>query len=304
MVVLRWIVLLAAVAALQGQQPVFRSVTDVVPVWVSVDDSFGSPLEDLDTADLAVTVGNAAVPIETVARGNTSLAMTVMVQTGYGRHGHAALPEPAVVEGVFAAIASQLADDDRVRLGSFGVETVLSPVDTSDGALLRLMASEEIWMRPGWNALWSGLFAGIDTVPQSPGRRVLLVIGDGVNSADGVRDGSTTLLGRTRGGATEASVLARALEAHVTVVALSLSSRKPAGLVARLAEETGGTATLLESGESERMVARMFGALRDYWLLGVRVPDTQRGVQKIVVSSRRAGVRVVSQRRALHHVPK
>lgn len=301
---MRWIVLLAAFAAFQGQAPVFRSATNVVPVWVSVENSLGAPVEDIAAADLTITVGDSAAQVETVARGMRALTISLMVQTGYGRHGHSALPDSAVVEATFRAVAGRLTAEDRIRLGSYGLETVLSPIDTNDGTLLRLMAAEEVWMRPGWNALWSGLFAGIDAIPQSPGRRVLLVIGDGVNSADGVSDGSTTNLGRTIGGATETSVLVRALEADVTLVALSLTSGKPAARLARLAELTGGTATAQEYDKIDQNLARMIDSLRDYWILGVRVPDTLRGVQKITVSSRRAGMRVVSHRRAHHPVLK
>lgn len=301
---MRGVFLLAAFTVLPAQVPVFRSATTVVPVWVSVASSTGVPIEDVSTADLAVTVGDAAAQVETVARGNRALAMTVMVQTGYGRHGHSALPDSAVVEATFRAVASQLTAEDRIRLGSYGLETVLSPIVTNDGTLLRLMAAEEVWIRPGWNALWSGLFAGIDAIPQSPGRRVLLVIGDGVNSADGVRDGSTTSLGRTIGGATEDSVLVRALETDVTLVALSLTSGKPAARLARLAEQTGGTATALKPDMIDHEVALMLDSLRDYWILGVRVPDTLRGVQKMTVTSLRAGLRVVAHRRALHPVLK
>jgi hypothetical protein len=80
-----------------------------------------------------------------------------------------------------AAFIGALWPEDRVRIGSFGDELVLSPWLTSDKTVLRRIVDEELW--PGGpTPLWIALDAAMTSLQGEGGRRVVLTFTDGENA--------------------------------------------------------------------------------------------------------------------------
>jgi VWFA-related protein len=79
------------------------------------------------------------------------------------------------------AFVAALQPDDRARIGSFGQEVAISPVLTSDKAVLRRVLDEELW--PGGpTPLWYATEVAMKTLDDEPGRRVVLLFTDGEDS--------------------------------------------------------------------------------------------------------------------------
>jgi Ca-activated chloride channel family protein len=68
-----------------------------------------------------------------------------------------------------------------MRIGTFGDEIALSPLLTDDKKVLTRIAREELWPGGG-TPLWNALYAAMGSLTAEPGRRVVLVLTDGMNS--------------------------------------------------------------------------------------------------------------------------
>jgi Ca-activated chloride channel family protein len=74
-----------------------------------------------------------------------------------------------------------LRPEDRVRIGTFGSEIALSPLLSNDKRVLTRIAREELWPGGG-TPLWNALYAAMGSLSDEEGRRVVLVLTDGMNS--------------------------------------------------------------------------------------------------------------------------
>jgi VWFA-related protein len=70
---------------------------------------------------------------------------------------------------------------DRVRIGTFGDEIMLSPHLTSDKAVLGRVLREEVW--PGGETpLWSAMHAAMTSITDETSRRVVVTLTDGIDT--------------------------------------------------------------------------------------------------------------------------
>lgn len=176
---LRWTSLIGVVAAvvvIDAQQQAFRSTNRTVALYVTVYDKEGRLVPDLSRKDFQIleddkptditTFSNDVVPITVAAMLDMSNSMT----NEYVR----------VRQSAFHFVDA-LWDNDRAIIGTFGFEVAVSPLLTADKAILRRVIEQEVW--PGGHTpLWTALREGMNALPAAQGRRVVLVLTDGLNS--------------------------------------------------------------------------------------------------------------------------
>jgi Ca-activated chloride channel homolog len=160
--------------------------------------------------------------------------------------------------------------EDRVRIGTFGSEIALSPILTGDKATLTRIVHEELWPGGG-TPLWNAVYAGMDSLSKEGGRRVILVLTDGMDSGDSLPGWKGTL-GDVRKRATREGFMfymigMEALEASLT----------PKPDVVALIDETGGGRFNVSDGEDlGQTFSRVADELRRQYLIGFS-PETLDG---------------------------
>jgi Ca-activated chloride channel family protein len=88
-----------------------------------------------------------------------------------------------------------LLPEDRARICTFGDEIAISPILTGDKSILTRIAREELWPG-GATPLWGAMYAAMESLAKEPGRRVVLVLTDGIN--DGSLPGRKKDFGEVR----------------------------------------------------------------------------------------------------------
>lgn len=157
------------------QKPVFRSNTRTVAIYATVRKD-GRLLPDLPREAFEIRDNGKPTPVTFFSNEVQPITVVLLVdmsgsmQSGFLR----------VREGTLKFIQA-LAPDDRLRIGSFGVEIALSPHLTGDKRLLERIAREELWPGGG-TPMWSAAFAGMKSLAGEPGRRVILVLTDGADT--------------------------------------------------------------------------------------------------------------------------
>ena len=165
-----------AVSALP-QQP-FRSRTDTVSIYATVNDRDGRLAPDLTAADFQVFDNGTPVELTVFSNELQTITMTMLLDMSGSMTSRLLWMRNAADH-----LIDELRGADRARLGTFGVEVAISPHLTSNKDLLKRVLHEELW--PGGDTpLWRGIDAAMTSMApeRGRGRRVVLVITDGNNT--------------------------------------------------------------------------------------------------------------------------
>jgi Ca-activated chloride channel homolog len=165
-----------AASSAVGQQPAFRSSVQTVVIHCTVKDDTGRLVPDL-TRD-AFEVFDNGKPAEITAFSNEAQPITVALLLDMSG---SMMPRIIRVRDSTLRFIDALHAEDRVRIGTFGSEISLSPLLTGDKDVLRRIAREELWPGGG-TPLWNAIYAAMGSLAAEPGRRVILVLTDGMNS--------------------------------------------------------------------------------------------------------------------------
>jgi VWFA-related protein len=271
-------VLGAAVLAAQ-QQPIFRGAGDTVRVFSTVTDRDGRLVTTLAREQFEVRDEGKVQPITVFDNSPQPIRLVVMLDVSGSMQGNLPLLR-AASEQLFGRLRA----DDRVRVGSFGHDVIISPTFTADPHALRSALPDTIATdapTPLWRALDEAIRAFSD---DSDERRVVLVLSDGKDSGPigfrqkFVSQGEVIDLARradvmvyavglrSRGGAPGAGIGPGSLQA------LLVSDLPDAGL-ARVAEETGGGYTEIRFGQDlGAEFARVADELHRQYLIGFTPP--------------------------------
>ena len=247
---------LGVVALAAGQQPVFRGTTDAVRVFVTVTDRDGRLVTTLTQADFEVRDEGKPQPIALFDNTPQPVRLVLMLDVSGSMEGNLALLREAS-EQLFA----RLRPGDRLRIGTFGEEIVISPSFTRNPRELRAALPTSIRPdapTPLWRAIDRAIAAFKDEGEERP---VILVLSDGKDS------GPVDF--RQQGGS-QAEVIERARRDNVMIYGIGLRSRGrrpmnpgvgPGALqamltddlpdpgLARVAEETGGGYSEIRFGQ-------------------------------------------------------
>jgi VWFA-related protein len=299
--------------ALAQDQPVFRTSVSVIPIYATVRTGSGAFVPDLTRDDFLIT--DNGVPREVVLFSREVLPITVtMMLDMSGSQELGGEWMRAAGRGFVEAMLPA----DRARIGSFGEEISISPRLTSDKTFLNRVLSEEIW--PGGSTpLWDALDRAMTSLADQSGRRVVVVLTDGVDTSSNLH-----VLGTSRVGVVDASgksalavfevpgsLLNRAIKGEFMLYAVGRhlppqsGNRPPAvealsSAIRNLAFDSGGGYRVFSSGDDAIAAGRqVVEELHHQYLLGFTPAVLDGKVHKLEVTTRRGGMFVQARKNYL-----
>ena len=245
-------------ALVGGQQPLFRSGTELVDLYVTVTDEEGRLVPDLVQDDFAVfddaqpqeiaLFENEVRPITVVVMLDTSISTTNVMH---------------LILGGAEQFLIRMLPNDTSRVGAFNdkIEIVPSEFVADRDALIDELGSLDFGNE---TRLFDALAASLDALLNVEGRKVILVLTDG-------QDSSSRLGWR--------AVLDRAVAEEVMIYSIGLEVEyfdgvrvrrtSPDRSLRRLADETGGGYFLLkETDELGQTFTRVSQELHSQYVLG------------------------------------
>lgn len=222
---------LAVAARSGGQQPVFRGGASTVSLYPTVRDQTGRLVDDLTQADFQVLDAGKPAHITTFSNDIVPITVAVMLDMSISMAG-----EQERVRDAALHFVELLLPVDRARIGTFGEEIALSPWLTADKTILQRVLREEVWPGDhGGTPLWSAVRAAMTSLSAETGRRVMLVLSDGVDT------------GCPRGASTAGERCARfndieklAADGEFMIYSVGMEGPGLAGGLQQLADQTGG----------------------------------------------------------------
>jgi VWFA-related protein len=163
-------------------QTSFRAGTDVVPVYATVRSADGHLVTDLQAGDFELLDRGTRVPLAVFSNAAQPITVAVLVDMSGGLFDG---NRYAALRAALRALVDQLGPDDRARFGTFYTsEVALSFRLTSDHHELNRVLVEELWPHGGRRPLWNAVASAMTSLAGEPGRRVVLVLTNGPNTAD------------------------------------------------------------------------------------------------------------------------
>ncbi len=289
----------AGVGAAGQQQPVFRGTGDAVRVFVTVTDGDGRLVTTLTRDDFEVRDEGKPQPITLFDNSPQPIRLIVMLDVSGSMEGNLPLLR-AAAEQLF----TRLRPDDKVRVGAFGHEIVISPSFSRNPDELRQALPDSI-AHDAPTPLWRAVDEALDAFGgDGDERRVILVLSDGKDSGP---------LGFRKRYVSQAEVIDRARNDDVMIYAIGMRSRGarqmqpgigPGGLqaaltadwpdpgLARVAEETGGGYTEIRFGQDlGAAFAQVADELHSQYLIGFAPPKRDGKVHSLDVRVSQRGLK-------------
>lgn len=172
---------------------------------------------------------------------------------------------------------------DRVRIWTFGDEIGISPLLTADKETLTRIVREELWPGGG-TPLWNAVYAGMESLAAESGRRVILVLTDGLDSES--LPGWKGDFGDVRTRATREGFMLYMIGMDTVD-----THDEPQRSVNALIAETGGTRfDVKEEEDLHATFARVADELRRQYLIGFS-PDARDGREhRLDIRAKRPGL--------------
>jgi VWFA-related protein len=162
-------------------QASFRAGTDVVPVYATVRSADGHLVTDLQASDFELLDRGTRVPLSVFSNDVQPITVAVLVDMSGGLFD---ATRYAALRAALMALVDQLGPADRARFGTFYAgEVALSFRLTSDHAELERVLREELWAHGGNRPLWNAVASAMTSLSGESGRRVILVLTNGPNTA-------------------------------------------------------------------------------------------------------------------------
>lgn len=242
----------------EPQPPLFRSGTELVDVYVTVTDGDGRLVPDLTREDFAIFDDGEPQVIELFENSVRPITVVVMLDTS--------ISTTNVLDLIMAGAEQfliRMLPDDRARVGAFNDKIEIVPAEFT-GDRDRLIAALDGLDFGNDTRLHDAVAACLDALRGSAGRKVVLVLTDGQDSASAIgwRDV------RARAAAEEVMIYAIGLEVEYFDGVRNRRTRPDRSLRA-LAEETGGGYfELRETDELGATFTRVSQELHSQYVLG------------------------------------
>jgi VWFA-related protein len=231
--------LAAAATHGQQQQPVIRSGTDTVRVFVTVTSRDGRLVTNLTQDKFEVRDEGKPQPITTFDNTPKPIELIVMLDVSGSMEGNLGLLRAGARE-----LFTGLGPDDVARVGTFGDEIAISPEWTRDARALDAALPAAINGRAP-TPLWRAIDQAVSTFDDaSDRRRVVLVLSDGGDSGPAM----------TKRYISQGEAIDRARAEDVMVYGIGLRSRGQARPMVGIAQ--GGLSAALQSDEPDPGLAR------------------------------------------------
>ena len=232
---------LASIAAqAQQQQPVIRSGTDTVRVFVTVTDRDGRLVTNLTQDKFEVRDEGKPQPITVFDDSPKPIELIVMLDVSGSMDGNIGL-----LRGGARQLFARLGADDVAKVGTFGEEIAISADWTRDARVLEagLPAGIE---RTAPTPLWRAVDQAISAFPEpsEERRRVVLVLSDGRDSGPAM----------TKRFVSQGEVIDRARREDVMIYGIGLQSGRGARPMVGIGQ--GGLSAALQADEPDPGLAR------------------------------------------------
>ncbi|RPJ78043.1 MAG: VWA domain-containing protein [Acidobacteria bacterium] len=272
----------------QQAPPTFRTGTRTVPVFVTVTDASGRLVPDLNRGDFEILDNGQSQEITVFANQIQPITVVVLLDRSVSMALEFRTTREAAAEFV-----RQLLPEDKARIGSFSTGVQLDPpAFTNDHAtLLEIIEYNLLPMGP--TPLWNALNAGIDTLRDQQGRRVILVFTDGTDEPGP----------EIRKRASQKDVMTRAREEDVMVYGVGLRGyrqqgpAKPDPGLRKVAAETGGGYfELKSSADLATTFTRVADELHRQYALGFEPSSLDGKIHALEVRVKREGMTARARR--------
>ena len=280
---------IAAVVAQQPpspQGPTFKSGTQVVSIFVTVQDAQKRLVPDLTQADFEVLdndkpqpivyFDNSVHPISVIAMLDTSGSMTLTID---------------LLKQAAEQFMIRLLPDDRARVGAFNDKIQIAGRTFTNNRDELIGAIKDLDYGNG-TRLWDAVGASLDELKGIDGRRVILVFTDGDDTESKI--GLGTVIDRLR--ADEVMVYAIGLESNYFNGQRMVRSKPDRGL-RKIADETGGGYFELEkTADLAPTFTRVATELHSQYVIGFTPTQLDNKVHKLTVKLKQPGMTARARR--------
>lgn len=240
----------ASAGVAQQPRPTFQSGTKTVVLYATVRSSDGRLVPDLPREAFTVLDNGRPVEVNLFSNDPQPLTVALLIDMSGSMERHFLRVRAATREFIKA-----LQPSDRVRIGTFGDEVALSPHLTGDKALLTRVLEEETWPLGG-TPMWSAAYDAMVSLHGEAGRRVILILTDGVDNGTMFEH---TIVDAERRATTEGFM----------VYGIGMEGTGLDSSVKSLADDTGGGYFDLKAGDDlASTFARVVEELRHQYVLG------------------------------------
>jgi Ca-activated chloride channel family protein len=261
-----------------GQRPTFRAGVRTVAIYATVSDREGRLVPDLGRDAFEVLDDGRPAELTVFSNESQPITMAVMLDMSGSMLG-----KFLRVRASTLSLVNGLQAGDRARIGTFGDEVAVSPLLTGDKEVLSRVLHQELWPGGG-TPLWAGLDAAMTSLAGEGGRRVVLVLTDGMDTT------SSTFFPRSRSpGALQKS----AIDEGFMVYAIGMEGSGLESGIVDMAEQTGGGHFELKSNASlTETFARVVEELRHQYLLGFVPASLDGKTHRLQVRLKPSGLQV------------
>jgi Ca-activated chloride channel family protein len=229
----------------------------LVDLFVNVTDAYGAPVNGLRKEDFAVTEDGHPETVRVFEQeSGMPLSIVLAVDTSLSVHIDLGLEKEAAHNFVHAMLRPQ----DRMELLSYAAEVRRQVPFTRDQRDIDHGIDRLHGVGP--TALYAAIAEGARDLEDSPGRKVMVVVGDGDNSMEGVSYDE----------AREGALRAQAMVYSIIIVPIEASAGRDIGgehALVQLSEDTGGKYLYVEGPQQmQAAFARISEDLRTQYLLG------------------------------------
>jgi Ca-activated chloride channel family protein len=275
----------AAARAGQGQQPTFRTGTQVVSLFTTVVDAQKRLVPGLQKDDFEVLDNEKLQALTYFDNEVQSITVVVMLDTSASMTGTIDLLRKAAEQFLIRLLPA-----DKGRVGAFNDKIQFSSRFTSDRD--ELISDVKDLDYGNGTRLWDALDASLAELAATEGRRVILVFTDGDDTQ------SHSSLGHVidRARSQEVMVYAIGLESNYFDGRRMVRSRPDSGL-RKLADETGGGYfELQKTDDLAPTFTRVAQELHSQYVLGFSPQQLDGKVHKLAVRVRQPGLTARARR--------
>jgi len=284
-------------------QQVFRTNTDIVSAYATVVDAEGGIVTNLTRDDFLIFDNGRSQPLIQFESAIRPIRIIVMLDMSGSMTGNLDVLRRSAVQ-----MFTRLLPGDQARVGNFGDRIVISPTFTNNvDTLIRALYLE---LEPGGNTpLWGAVNAAMGALARLDGRRVVLVLSDGKNTAPiptlrevveraQLEDFMVYAIGlRSRGGFNVGGRSAGGIGGARMGRSRGFSADEPDPGLRDLAEESGGGYFALnDTIDLGDTFARVADELHRQYLLGYAAPEDDGRVHTIEVKAADGSLKVRARR--------
>lgn len=254
-----------------SSQAQFKASVRTVPLYVTVSDSSGKPIRDLEVGDFQVEDDGRKQTITVFKNDIQPVTMAILLDRSPSLFPTAARAAEAVVEFTRAMIPG-----DRATVGTFSQSVQLSAVLSQQPEVL-LESLQAVTPWPAGTAIWDAVEAGRSALDAEGGKRVIMLVTDGADNASRA-DPNVVRIGLQKSG----------------IIVYAVGIRGRVGLdtteIGALANSTGGRSLELKSSDDIGVAMRQVAEeLHNQYLIGFSPGKLDDKLHRIVVKVRRPG---------------